>query len=263
MNRLQRFEYIVLRLVRRFLFNERLARRLSWLVPYYRSSLNESEPDQIITAYLTMLKRISLTVNGKCILEVGAGRTNLIAYALCAAGAHKAIALEPFVAFDDILDTRLRKNRPEFTNIIASRVQRAKDFAEVSNASIDLLLSNSVLEHVTNLRDFFTNCYRLLADNGTMLHLVDYRDHFFKYPYAFLTFKDSVWSRWLDPGDLPRWRLSDHLSAMHTAGFKAEVLTRETLNAELVRVKSRFQPRFAADTEAAVSYAAIFARKIV
>ena len=35
-----------------------------------------------------------------------------------------------------------------------------------------------------------------------MLHVVDYRDHFFKYPLHFLQFSQNTWRRFLNPGRL-------------------------------------------------------------
>jgi hypothetical protein len=89
-----------------------------------------------------------------------------------------------------------------------------------------------------------------------MLHQVDYRDHFFKYPYAFLTFSDRAWARWLDPGDLPRWRIGDHLAAFDMAGFETEVLSRQSDADAFARIRPRLQGRFAsapAGTEVTVA----------
>jgi hypothetical protein len=56
-----------------------------------------------------------------------------------------------------------------------------------------------------------------------MLHIVDYRDHFFKYPYHFLQFRKNTWNRWLNPGDLPVWRIYDHIEQLEAAGFTVRI----------------------------------------
>lgn len=245
MNRLQRAEYVTLRLIRRFLFNESMANRLARWLPYYTSSANESQPKLIVDQYLQALRASGLDLSGMRVLEVGAGRTNVVACALVAAGARMATALEPFVPFDTVRDAALRASVPQWSAVSANSIARATDFAEIPAASIDLLLSNSVLEHVRDLQGFLMECHRVLTPDGVMLHRVDYRDHFFKYPFAFLTFSETTWSRWLDPGDLPRWRLPDHVAAFTEAGFTTTVSGAESATPEFDRIRLQLAGRFA------------------
>lgn len=244
MNALQQAEYVTLRLVRRFVFTEHMANRLARWLPYYESSVNEAQPTRIVDEYVRALTAAQLALAGKRVLEVGAGRTNVVGYGLVAAGASSAVVLEPFVSFDAPRDRALRAAHPVLAAVDAGRVQRVRDFADVPVASIDLMLSNSVLEHVRDMHRFLTDCRRVLAPHGVMLHRVDYRDHFFKYPYGFLTFSDTTWSRWLDPGDLPRWRLPDHLRDFAKAGFIVSVLDRQIAADEFERIRSHLAGRF-------------------
>lgn len=262
MNRLARTEYFALRLIRRFLFDERLANRLAEWLPHYRKSVNETRPETIVAAYRESLARAGLVMNGKRVLEVGAGRTNGVGYGLAAEGADQVWTLEPFAPYDADMDlAMLHARHGEDAGRIAQRTHRVRDFIEMPSSGIDLLLSNSVLEHVTEPDAFFAQCRRVLNHDGVMLHRVDYRDHFFKYPYAFLTYSDRTWSRWLDPGDLPRWRLGDHVSALQRAGFSVEVIERTMLPDEFERVRNRLATRFAAaGPDVAVSQATLLAR---
>jgi len=43
--------------------------------------------------------------------------------------------------------------------------------------SVDVVLSNSVLEHVTDLKSSMSQLHRVLADDGLCIHTVDYSDH--------------------------------------------------------------------------------------
>ncbi|WP_158982627.1 methyltransferase domain-containing protein [Lysobacter panacisoli] len=249
-----------MRLVRRFVFNERTANRLSRWLPYYRSSVNESAPGNIVASYVDALAQAGHGLNGLRVAEIGAGRTNAVAYGLAAAGASSVVAMEPFAPYDRELDHALM-HRFDVAESTAARVARATGFDEIPDGSVDLLLSNSVLEHVTDLGTFFRDCRRVLSPDGVMLHQIDYRDHFFKYPYAFLTFRDDTWRRWLDPGDLPRWRLDDHLGALSAAGFDTSIVRSESLAQDFARVQDRLTERFAAMGErAAVSSAVLVAR---
>lgn len=245
MNALERTEYVVLRLIRRFVVNERTARRFAHWLPYYTPSVNEAEPALIVNAYARALGARNQHLRGKRVLEVGSGRTNVVAYGLAATGAADVTALEPYVPFDAQRDHRLRSSDPALSAVDWKAVRRVTRFSDIPDASIDVLVSNSVLEHVLGLRQFFSDCRRVLAPGGSMLHLVDYRDHFFKYPYAFLTFSDKTWSRWLDPGDLPRWRLADHLAECDVAGFKTEVLSSDSNQDAFASIKPRLAGRFA------------------
>ena len=42
----------------------------------------------------------------------------------------------------------------------------------------DLIISNSVLEHVEDIDTFFKEMKQSLSANGKMLHIIDYQDHF-------------------------------------------------------------------------------------
>lgn len=260
MNFLQRIEYVTLRLVRRFIVTERVARRLSGFIPYYRPSNNERQPQAIVDDYRRHLATVDATLDGRHVLEAGSGRTLLVAYALAQAGAAEVVALEPFVEFDAALDAGLIAQRSELAAMKA-RVRRVCAADDVASQSIDLLLSNSVLEHVADLHGFFADCRRVLAPAGLMLHIVDYRDHFFKYPYGFLTFRRTTWQRWLDPGDLPRWRVYDHVDAMHDAGFEVRVLDQQSDSAAFAAVQDRLAEEFAgARTGVDVTRAVLVAR---
>jgi hypothetical protein len=77
-----------------------------------------------------------------------------------------------------------------------------------------------------------------------MIHIVDYRDHFFKYPFHFLQFSSPVWYRYLDPGDLCRARIGDHLRAFEAHGFRTAVLAKEQDIPSLMSLKRRIHSEF-------------------
>jgi SAM-dependent methyltransferase len=247
MNALQRAEYVSLRMARRFLFSERVANRLAAWLPYYTPSANERHPEHIVATYAEALAKAEEALSGKHVLEVGAGRTNAVGYGLVARGCRSVVMLEPFIDFDRTRDEAVRNANAALALIDPASVTRARNFSDVPLASVELVLSNSVLEHVSDLSAFFSGCLRVLSANGAMLHVVDYRDHFFKYPYAFLTYSEATWNRWLNPGDLPRWRVYDHIDAMHAAGFQVTILHQESNSAEFEKVQpeldSAFRPK--------------------
>lgn len=256
MNRMERLEYVGLRVVRRFLVTEKLANRFARWIPYYRPSINEAAPERIVDAYRRTLASEGVELRGKHVVEIGAGRTNAVCHALAALGA-QATALEPFVPFDAGLDARLAKRAPSAAHNDA--VRRVTDFSQIPDGSVDVVFSNSVLEHVSDLDRLFAECHRVLRCDGLMVHHVDYRDHFFKYPYGFLTFSDETWNRWLNPGDLPRWRADDHVHALARARFRAELRDSVVLGEDFERVRPHLAARFSGRAHAAIATATLLA----
>jgi SAM-dependent methyltransferase len=223
------FEYISLRLLRRTVFRDSLLLRLGGLVPYYRTNLNQSDPTRLVDQYARFLALEGYSPKGKRLLEIGVGRTNSVSYEISARFAPEAItSFEPYVKLAQSEDTkwlsRTAQRHDRTAASLSAMVQRHTNFNAIADGSIDLVLSGSVLEHVSDPCSLFSNLDRVLAPNGVMLHLVDYRDHFFKYPYHFLQFRKEVWNRWLNPGDFPGWRVYDHLEQLAAAGFSVQVL---------------------------------------
>lgn len=239
-------EYVALRLVRRFVVTEGMLRRFGRFIPYYRSSENEVDPRPVIEAYERALSRSGRRVpEAPVILEVGSGATNSVGYALAShpmAGARGRVFLfEPLACLDEAADRRQRAN---VAAGVTERVRRITSLDSLEAGSVDVILSHAVLEHVRDPAGTFAALDRVLSPTGFMIHAVDYRDHFFKYPFHFLLFSQRTWERWLDPGDLPRWRLGEHLRLLRQRGFAVEVLDSESLPGEFARVQPDIHPHF-------------------
>ncbi len=239
-------EYVTLRIIRKFLFNSDVLDRVGSFVPYWRVNQGRLDPEPIVTAYQTLARHAGVDILDKRVAELGCGATNGTGYEWAARFGGSWTGVEPFALFDPELDDRLfeqaRRRNPK-----ASRdaVRRVRDVAALDDGSMDVIVSNSVLEHVRDPDSLFRECFRALAPGGIMLHRVDYRDHFFKYPFHFLTFSKGFWDTMLDPGDLPRFRLDDHLDALARCGFSAEVTDRETDRVSLDAVAPFLDDRFA------------------
>jgi SAM-dependent methyltransferase len=245
---LSNLEYISLRLLRRHLFTDAFLLRFGKLVPYYRVNLNQCDPRPVVDQYARHLATVGFVPTGRPVLEIGVGATNSTGYELAARFAPKSVLLlEPFVLLDTAADRILRSavaaQHGQREDAISASVRRVPTLDEVPDSSVDLVLSNSVLEHVADPPALFRELKRVLAPGGAMLHLVDYRDHFFKYPYHFLQFSKQTWNRWLNPGDLPVWRFYDHDEQMNAVGFKVHVLQED----RDVIAFARIRPRLAAD----------------
>jgi ubiquinone/menaquinone biosynthesis C-methylase UbiE len=94
---------------------------------------------------------------------------------------------------------------------------------EIPDNSVDLIISQAVMEHVDELEETYTECFRCLKPGGYMTHQIDLRCHdtapewngHWKYP-------DLIWR--LMRGGLPwfinRQPCSAHNSMVSQAGFK-------------------------------------------
>lgn len=246
-------KYITLRLIRRFVVPYSFLVRFGHLLPWWRANQNQADPRVIIEAYAPHLKAKSRSIAGARIIELGAGATNSAAYALAAEGAAKVWSLEPFVAFDAKQDAALLERVALLSgvaaDVLSARVQRATSLSEVPRKSADLVLSHSVLEHVSDPAGLFGQLLPHIAPGGGSLHLVDYRDHFFPLPYHFLRFRAATWNRWLNPGDLPRWRIYDHLEAFSATGWTTEVLEQTVEENARPDVQHRVSSDFRRDDE--------------
>lgn len=257
-------EYVALRLVRRFVVTEGMLRRFGRLLPYYRVNTNEVDPRPVVDVYQRAIARSRYSLPPQpVILEIGSGATNSVGYALAAAGlagdSGKVLLFEPYAHLDEEADRGQRARLPPG---IPERVQRIDTLKDVAPGSVDLVVSNSVLEHVREPEATLEDLDRVLAPGGFMVHAVDYRDHFFKYPFHFLLFSRASWSRWLDPGDLPRWRLGDHLRLFRARGFRVEVLDSVALPEEFGKVAAEIHPDFdRSDAQLSVAQATLVASR--
>lgn len=239
-------EYVPLRLARRFLFSGPVLDRIGAFMPYWRVNQGRLDPEPIVTGWQRLASQAGLSLQGLRVLELGCGASNGTGYEWTARFGGRWTGLEPYIPFDQALDARVFEGvRWRNPGAVRDGVRRVADAAALESASQDLIVSNSVLEHVRDPEVLFAQCRRLLAPGGVMLHRVDYRDHFFKYPFHFLTFSKPVWNNLLDPGDLPRHRLDDHLAALARQGFEVQVLERETDPAALAAVAPFLAPEFA------------------
>lgn len=259
--RLADLPYLVPRLLRRACFPTAVPRAISAWLPGFRSNAGTDSSERVVHLYDQHLapKLGGDWPAGRRVLEVGIGATNSSAYEIAARGAVSAIAFEPFVPLDSATDATLlaecaaRHDIPAAT--IAARVARHTSLDSLADGSIDLILSNSVLEHVADLDALTHDLHRVLSPTGAMLHLVDYRDHFFRYPYHHLLWSEEVWQRWLNPGDLPRWRIRDHVECFERHGLRVEVLRASPLAAEFEKIRTRIHPHFSSYDEPALATA--------
>ncbi len=255
-------EYIFLRLVRKYLFSYQFLVKYGNFIPGYTITSAQFSPDTIIDRYLKFIKSIGRDIKDKTILELGVGVTSSTCYKLAYLGAKECYAFEPYVKFNKKFDDSIIKKTPEYASIL-NKVKRITDLKTLKLQKIDIILSNGVLEYVENFSELCHQLKEVMNSGACMIHRIDYRDHFFKYPFHFYKFNKKTWGR-IGTG-LSRLRVIDHLNILEEAGFKSRILDRDVAMNDFLKFKSKNKihndfERYR-DEELATKFAVIFAEK--
>jgi hypothetical protein len=162
-------------------------------------------------------------VQGKRVMVFGYGGSFAIGCAFLDAGASHAVLVDRFARPDDACNRALLPAYDRYLDMDGNTVQPRAEYltlmdgdirqiaAEGRLAPVDLVVSSSVYEHLDDLDGITRALAALTSPDGTHLHFIDLRDHFFKYPFEMLTFSETVWRRYLNPtSNLNRHRLPDY-----------------------------------------------------
>ena len=123
--------------------------------------------------------------------------------------------------------------------------QPLEQYARRRPASVDLVVSSSVLEHVEDVPSLVRACAELTAPGGANLHLIDLRDHFFKHPFEMLCYDERTWRRWLNASNnLNRLRLPAYRAIFAAAFEHVRVEVESHLRDEFRRARPRIRSEF-------------------
>lgn len=225
--------------------------------------------DWIVVADL--LNEVGAPFAGRTLLEIGSGWYPTLPVCFHLAGAARCLTYDieahmdqtSALAMVDRLGTHLERiaefGRRPLAEVQAAhaRLSAAKSAGELlalagidyrapadaassglPDQSVDVVFSNSVLEHVTptDLERLMQECRRVLRVGGVALHSVNCGDHYAYFdraitPINYLRYSESEWSRWNNGIQYQnRLRPVDFVASAQRAGF------------EMVVVKQR--PRF-------------------
>ncbi|MFB2917364.1 MULTISPECIES: class I SAM-dependent methyltransferase [Aerosakkonema] len=239
--------------VRSFLWNN-----LPWLGNFVRSlkgNLNKFEggtdhvPSQVVGVlerYSQLIGDRNFPVKGKVCLELGTGNSPDIAFLMLLGGASRSLMVdtEPFmkVPFQEgkeyeelvIYLRSIETDRIKFPQLPANlndvnlnEIARRLEYVNydgvhlpLPDASVDIIYSKSVLEHVREPQQLFQELRRISKPEAIHLHIVDLRDHFHIKDdntvdgnwLEFLEYDEEAWSRrcvkthgWCNRLRLPSW----------------------------------------------------------
>ncbi|MBD2183568.1 class I SAM-dependent methyltransferase [Planktothrix sp. FACHB-1355] len=239
--------------VRSFLWNN-----LPWLGNFVRSikgNLNKFEggtdhvPSQVVDVlerYSQLIGDRNFPVTGKVCLELGTGNSPDIAFLMLLAGASRSIMVdtEPFMKvpfqegkeYEELVSylRSIETDRIKFPQLTAhlngvdlNEIARRLEYVNydgvhlpLPDASVDIIYSKSVLEHVREPAQLFQELRRISKPEAIHLHIVDLRDHFHIKDdntvngnwLEFLEYDEEAWARrcvkthgWCNRLRLPSW----------------------------------------------------------
>lgn len=214
-------------------------------------------PGRALERYVTTLQEHGHMLAGKRVLVLGYGGHFGVGVELLRRGAAHVVLCDPFAPPNDRRNERLLPEYaaylrredghvvplPERIRLLREDVRRTA--AAGALAPVDIILSNSVFEHLDDVEGVTRALSGLTDPSGLHLHFIDLADHFRKYPFEMLCYSDTTWRKWLNPGsNLNRNRLVDYRRAFETwfTEVDIEVLLRNPERFRLVH--ARIRPEF-------------------
>lgn len=107
---------------------------------------------------------------------------------------------------------------------------------EIETNSVDVIASNAVLEHlnVESIQYLMSQTYRILSDDGTAIHRIDFRDHIFG------NFRHLNFSSEFSESDLIK-RSGNYLNRLHLNQYM-EIAKVSNLQCKISRIMSEDKP---------------------
>jgi SAM-dependent methyltransferase len=252
-------DYLVLRLVRHCL-PDRVVRLLLHRGLVIRAGIETSAPGAAIRRFMDAIEGAGETVVGRRILIFGYGGRLDVAVELLRAGAQHVVLVDPYADPIPVTASLASAGRPFFETSGAKAVPAPRWFTVLraplrqylsnGGSPVDMVLSNSVLEHVDDVAGAVADLARVTAPGGQHFHFIDLRDHFFRYPFEMLCYSERSWRRFLNPGsNLNRLRVWDY-ERLFSAGFpRVTVQVRYSDLPAFRATRSRIRPEFLSGDE--------------
>ena len=225
----------------------------------HRGIALEDSLDYIDSVFADYERYAGLTgeaIEGKTILELGPGDSFGVALRFIGGGAAKVITADRFIPIRDsgqqraiyegVLSRMTAEERGRVDSVLTASgidldavgidvragvgIEEAP--AQMGEASVDVIVSRAVLEHVFDLDTAFVAMHRLLKPGGRMAHKVDLRDHGLftdggQHALEFLTVSDRVYT-WMgeESAGLPNRKLQGFYEhTLSERGYEAQFLT--------------------------------------
>jgi SAM-dependent methyltransferase len=190
-------------------------------------------------------------LTGAQVLELGTGPNQAVALQFLAAGARRVFCVDKFVrqAFADYHSALYSALRQRLTDEARQRFDHAVDLSRrsfdtgrlvhyygieigvvrsvVPDGSIDLIVSNAMIEEIYRIDDALGHMTQLLRPGGYMIHKIDFRDyglftdHGYS-PFEFLTIREPIYWLMAEATGQPNRRLIGYYrQKMKALGYDA------------------------------------------
>ncbi len=239
---------------------------------FIKPGLETLSPAKGAQRFLDALEATGRGLRGRRVLIFGYGGGFGVGLELLRAGAGHVVLLDPYAVQPASVNRAVAANghpylslsghevvpNPEWLTVIHLPLDR---YLADGGRSVDLVFSNSVLEHVDNLSGVVPELARVTAPGGEQFHFIDLRDHFFKHPFEMLCHSEKVWRRFLNPGsNLNRLRMPDYQGLFSRSFAKVTVEPLASDIAAFRAVRARIRPEFLTGDETRDAVTRIFLR---
>ncbi len=253
---IMKLKYIFLRLARHFM-PEALARFLlkrRWII---RPGLESSDPFAAVEQYVAGLSANGKSIQNKHILVFGYGGRFAVGVELLRRGAAHVTLCDHFVLLDKernlelmpaytdylVFENENVKPRPEFITLFHGDIRDESAQKNISQA--DYILSTSVYEHLDDVDGITSALTKLTTPQGSQIHFVDLRDHYFELPFEMLTFSEKIWRNFLNPtSNLNRFRVKDYKKIFAAYFEKTDITILERKENEFQKNLPRIRAEF-------------------
>lgn len=252
-------DYLALRLLRRQM-PDWMVRGLLRRGLLIRPGMETRAPSAAIRRLMDTLDEANVEVSGRRILILGYGGRIDVALQLLRAGARHVVLVDPFADLVPMPASLTATGSP-FLMTSGSRAVPAPEWLTVVHAPlgqylseggrpVDLVLSNSVLEHVEDMASAVEELAQVTAPRGQHFHFVDLRDHLFRHPFEMLCYSERTWRRFLNPGsNLNRLRVWDYERLFSSRFRPVIVQVRNSDPLAFRAVRRRIRPQFLSGDE--------------
>lgn len=200
--------------------------------PYSSTPENDRRAVEQAREMIARLATAGINVNGLEVLEIGSGWLPTVPTIFAAHGASRVVLTDVVRLADshtwEIARNNVAANAPDLTipAPLPFDYRAPTDLTDIESASVDLVISRAVLEHITveDLPSVLAQCRRVLRDGGWMCHSIDHTDHRAHLDRS-LSFVDFLrYPDW-------QWGIIDRLWDSHQNRLRSSEFTRYFLDA--------------------------------
>ena len=232
-------DYVALRLVRHYL-PDRVVRGLLRRGLIIRAGIETSAPAAAIRRFMDAIEAAGEGVAGRRILIFGYGGRFEVATQLLSAGASHVVLVDPYAP-------PIQSPTTAALTIVHAPL---REYISANGELVDIVLSNSVIEHVEDVASAVADLAGVTAPGGHHFHFIDLRDHLFKYPFEMLCYAETTWRKFLNPGsNLNRLRVWDYERLFSAAFPRVSIEVRYSDLPAFRAARARIRPEFLSGDE--------------